>query len=91
MITGLRSRGIPGSRQDYRLAAQLKKTSGGAYALSSNLQAGSESRPSTSLQLAGHVHAEHKPLPFKIFLILIAFLTASFSDTPKIVFAAFLG
>ena len=34
----------------------------------SNLQAGSESRPSTSLQLAGHVHAEHKPLPFKFSL-----------------------
>jgi thioredoxin reductase len=32
-----------------------------------------------------------KPLPSRIFLILIAFLTASFSDNPKIVFAAFLG
>ena len=68
VITGLRSRGIPGSRQDYRLAAQLKKTSGGAYALGSNLQAGSESRPSTSLQLAGHVYTELQPLPFKFSL-----------------------
>ena len=68
VITGLRSRGLPGSRQDYRLAAQLKKTSVGAYAFGSNLQAGSESRPSTSLQLAGQVHAEHKALPFKINL-----------------------
>jgi hypothetical protein len=68
VITGLRSRGLPGSRQDYRLAAKLKKTSGGAYAFGSNLQAGSENRPSTSLQLAGQVHTEHKALPFKISL-----------------------
>jgi hypothetical protein len=68
VITGLRARGIPGSRQDYRLAAQLKKTSGGAYVLGSNLQAGSESRPSTSLQLAGHIYTELQPLPFKFSL-----------------------
>jgi len=68
VITGLRSRGLPDSRQDYRLAAQLKKSSGGVYAFGSNLQAGSGRRPSTILQLAGHVHAEHKPLPFKINL-----------------------
>ena len=68
VITGLRARGLPGSRQDYRLAAQLKKTSGGAYAFGSNLQAGSESRPSTSLQLAGLVYTKQKPLPFKLSL-----------------------
>ena len=68
VITGLRSRGLPGSRQDYRLAAQLKKTSEGAYAFGSNLQAGSDSRPSTSLQLAGHVYTELQPLLFKFSL-----------------------
>ena len=68
VITDLRARGLPGSRQDYRLAAQLKKTSGGAYAFGSNLQAGSASRPSTSLQLAGLVDTKQKPLPFKFSL-----------------------
>ena len=68
VITGLRARGLPGSRQDYRLATQLKKTSGGAYAFGSNLQAGSVSRPSTSLQLAGLVDTKQKPLPFKLSL-----------------------
>lgn len=68
VITGLRTRGHPGSRQDYRLTAQLKKTSGGAFAFGSNLQAGSESRPSTSLQLAGQVNTEQKPVPFKFSL-----------------------
>ena len=68
VVTGLRSRALPGSRQDYRLAAQLKKTSGGAYALGCNLQAGSSSRPSTSLQLAGHFYTEREPLPFKFSL-----------------------
>lgn len=68
VVTGLRARDLPGTRQDYRLAAQLKQTSGGAYALGSNLQAGSERRPSTSLQLAGQVYTEQKPLPFKFSL-----------------------
>jgi hypothetical protein len=68
VVTGLRARDFPGSRQDYRLAAQLKKTSGGAYAFGSNLQAGSENRPSTSLQLTGHIYTELEPLPFKFSL-----------------------
>ena len=69
VITGLRARDLPGSSQDYRLAAQLKQTSGGAYTLGSNLQAGFESRPSTSLQLAGQVYTKQKPLPFELSLV----------------------
>jgi uncharacterized protein involved in outer membrane biogenesis len=68
VVTGLRARDFPGTRQDYRLAAQLKQTSEGVYAIGSNLQAGSERRPSTRLQLAGHVYTEQKPLPFKFSL-----------------------
>ncbi len=67
-ITGLRARDLPGSRQDYRLAAQLKQTSGGGYALGSNIAAGSESRPSTSIQVAGQVNLDVQPLPFKVSL-----------------------
>lgn len=68
VITGLRARDLPGSSQDYRLAAQLKQSSGGAYTFGSNLQAGFVSRPSTSLQLAGQVYNRQKPLPFKLSL-----------------------
>ena len=99
VITGLRSRGLPSSRQDYRLAAQLKKTSGAAYAFGSNLQAGSESRPSSSLQLAGQVHTDRKASPFKISLsssrvsqfdidLLIAALTAHDSVASAPTFSA---
>ena len=67
-ITGLRARDLPGSSQDYRLAAQLKKNSSGGYALGANLQAGSERRLSTSLKLAGQVCIEQKPSPFEFSL-----------------------
>ncbi|MDQ8194614.1 AsmA family protein [Coraliomargarita sp. SDUM461004] len=67
-ITGLRARELPGSRQDYRFAVQLKETASGSYAVGSNFQAGSEQRPSTSLQLAGQVQPEQQPMPFKIQL-----------------------
>ena len=43
VITGLRARDLPGSSQDYRLAAQLKQTRRCAMVLT--LQAGFESRP----------------------------------------------
>jgi len=65
VITGLRARDLPGSRQDYRLAAQLKQSGSGTYALGSSFQAGSENRPSTSLQLAGQVNLDKQPMPFK--------------------------
>lgn len=67
-ITGLRARDLPGSRQDYRLAAQLKQTSNGGYTLGANLAAGSDSRPSTSIQLAGQVNPDVQPIPFKVSL-----------------------
>ncbi|MFL2833630.1 MAG: AsmA family protein [Coraliomargaritaceae bacterium] len=68
VITGLRTRDLPGSSQDYRLAAQLKQTSGGAYTLGSNLQAGFESRPSTNIKLGCLFYPERQPLPFKFSL-----------------------
>ncbi|MGZ0710245.1 AsmA family protein [Coraliomargarita sp. W4R53] len=68
VITGLRARDQPGSRQDYRLAAQLKESGNGSYALGSNFQAGSDTRPSTSIQLAGQLNLEQQPMPFKINL-----------------------
>jgi len=67
-ITGLRARSLPGSRQDYRLTAQLKQNANGSYALGSSFEAGSESRPTTSLQLAGQVNLEAQPKPFKVNL-----------------------
>jgi hypothetical protein len=67
-LTGLRARDLPGSRQDYRLAAQLKQSGAGSYVLGANFQAGSASRPSTSLQLAGQVNLEQQPMPFKLSL-----------------------
>ncbi|TVP78068.1 MAG: hypothetical protein EA353_09165, partial [Puniceicoccaceae bacterium] len=68
-ISGLRTRSQPGAQQDYRLSAQLKESGGGAYSLGANFQVGSESRPSTSVQLAGQVHPEKQPLPFKLDLV----------------------
>lgn len=67
-VTGLRARGMPGSRQDYRMAAQLKQSPSGSYALGANLEAGSENRATTSMQLAGQVNPEKQPLPFKVSL-----------------------
>lgn len=67
-VAGLRARSQPGSRQDYRLAAQLKQTDGGAYALGTNLQAGLENRPSTTVQLAGQVAPDQSPIPFQVDL-----------------------
>lgn len=67
-VDGLRARGQPGSRQDYRLAAQLKRSETGTYALGTNLQAGLESRPSTSVQLGGQVQPDRSPLPFQLDL-----------------------
>lgn len=67
-ITGLRARDLPGSRQDYQLAAQLKQSSSGGYALGSNFQAGSENRPSTRLQIGGQVYPERQALLFKVSL-----------------------
>ena len=68
VITGLRARDLPGSSQDYRLAAQLKQSSGGVYTLGSNLQAGFESRPSTNIELRCQFYPERQPLPFKLSL-----------------------
>lgn len=65
-INGLRARNQPGSRQDYRLAVQLKRSGGGIYALGSNLQAGLESRPSTSVQLSGQVQPDQSPVHFQL-------------------------
>ena len=67
-ITGLRARDLPGARQDYRLAVQLKQTSAGGFALGSNFLAGSQSRPSTSVQIAGQVKPDQQPMPFKVTL-----------------------
>jgi hypothetical protein len=68
VITDLRARDLPGSRQDYHLVAQLKQTSGGAYVLGSNLQAGFENRPSTNIELRCQFYPERQPLPFKFSL-----------------------
>ena len=65
-ITGLRARDLPGSRQDYRLAAQLKQSESGMLSLGANFEAGSENRASTSVQLGGQVNPEKQPLPFKV-------------------------
>ncbi|WPJ95298.1 AsmA family protein [Coraliomargarita algicola] len=67
-IIGLRARDLPGSRQDYRLAAQLKQNGSGSYVIGSNFQAGSEREPSTSLQLAGQAQLEKQPMTFKLDL-----------------------
>jgi hypothetical protein len=92
-VEGLRARSQPGSRQDYRFAAQLKRAPSGAYALGTNLEAGLDSRPSTSLQVGGQVHLDQSPVPFKVDLtssgirqrdldILVAALTPTESVTP---------
>lgn len=73
-VDGLRAREQPGSRQDYRLAAQLKRSGGAAYSLGMNLQAGLESRPSTSVQLGGQVQPDRSPLPFQLDLTSPAIL-----------------
>jgi hypothetical protein len=67
-VDSLRARSLPGSRQDYRLAAQLKRSESGTYALGTNLQAGLESRPTTTVQLGGQVQPDRSPLPFKVDL-----------------------
>lgn len=73
-VDGLRARSQPGSQQDFRLAAQLKRSKSDTFALGANLQAGLERRPSTSVQLAGQVQLERSPLPFKLDLTSTAIL-----------------
>lgn len=73
-VAGLGARSQPGSRQDYRLASQLKQIDGGAYALGANLQAGLESGPSTTVQLAGQVVPDRSPIPFQMDLASTAIL-----------------
>lgn len=68
-ITGLRARDLPGLREDFRLAAQLKQSAGGGYALAANFAAGPENRPRTSIQLAGQIDPDTHPMPFKMDLI----------------------
>ena len=68
LITGLRARELPGAQQDYRFAAQLKQSNAGDYSVESSFQAGSESRPSTNIQLDGQANPELLPLPFKLQL-----------------------
>lgn len=64
-IDGISPRAYPGQRQDYRFALQLNEPKPGLLAVGANLQAGSEARPSSSLQLAGQAQPEASPLSFK--------------------------
>lgn len=65
-IDDLRGRSQPGARQDYRLAARLKRSGSNGFAMDADLQAGLENRSSTSIQLSGQVDPSQHPLPFNL-------------------------
>jgi hypothetical protein len=67
-IRDLRARGMPGATQNYRLAAQIQQVSNGGLSLGANFAAGSDTNPSTRLQLAGQFNPQAQPLPFKVDL-----------------------
>lgn len=67
-IDAISPRAYPGQRQDYRFALQVNEPSSGLLTIGANLQAGSEARPTSSLQFAGQVRPEDAPLKFKLDL-----------------------
>jgi hypothetical protein len=67
-IRGLSSRDQPGLRQDYRFAVQLKESQPEVLALGLNLEAGADSRPSTSVQVAGQFRPGSEPRAFQVDL-----------------------
>ena len=67
-IRGLSPRDQPGLRQDYRFAVQLKESQPEVLALGLNLEAGADSRPSTSAQVAGQFRPGSEPMAFQVDL-----------------------
>ena len=67
-IRGLSARDQPGQRQDYRFAVQLKDSQPEVLALGLNLEAGADSRPSTSAQVAGQFRVGSEPMAFQVDL-----------------------
>ncbi len=67
-IQSLRARGMPGTSQNYRFAAQAKQPSADTWLFGANLMAGNDSRPSTDAQLSGSVSPERKPMAFDLDL-----------------------
>lgn len=67
-IRGLRPRSDPGSIKDYRFASQLKAIGADTWGLDLDFESGSADRPSTSLQISGHVDANATPLTFDVDL-----------------------
>ncbi|MGB0744156.1 MAG: AsmA-like C-terminal region-containing protein, partial [Opitutales bacterium] len=68
-LDGISPRAYPGQRQNYRFELKLSEPRSGALALDAILQAGSESNPSSTLELTGQVIPGVEPLEFKTDLI----------------------
>ena len=90
-LEGISPRAYPGQRQDYRFALQISEPIAGDLAVGASLEAGSAKNPSTSLEFAGQVRPEAKPLNFKIDLNAgrlsqrdIDLLVAAFTPQPAI-------
>ncbi|MGB0414620.1 MAG: hypothetical protein ACPGJU_09250 [Coraliomargarita sp.] len=67
-IQSLRARGMPGTSQNYRFAAQAKQPSADTWLFGVNLMAGNDSRPSTNAQLSGSVSPDKVPMAFELDL-----------------------
>jgi len=63
-IDGLSPRAFPGQRQNYRFALQLQEPKPEFLAIDATLDAGSDDRPSSSLQFTGQVRPGKEPLEF---------------------------
>lgn len=64
-VSRLRARSMPETSEDYHLALQLKQAANaGEWAVGADLQVGSISRPSTSLQFSGKANPQQQPLTF---------------------------
>lgn len=65
-LRGLSARTKPGLRQDYLLAVEMIEGDDGAMDLGASLRAGTESRPTTAVDLDGPVFLDSKPLKFDL-------------------------
>ena len=64
-VSRLRARSMPETSEDYHLALQLKQAANaGEWSVGADLQVGSMSRPSTSLQFSGKANPQQQPLTF---------------------------
>lgn len=101
-IRGLRASSMHNAARDFRFATQLQNRAAGEWGIGLNLEAGSESRPSTNVQVSGRAHTEGTPLKFKVDLkgeqltqsdidLLMAAFTPRKPSEPRVVVNPYTG